>query len=178
MDSEELKPPCDCIEQNSSGAWYVYDCQCTNSGDLIEASSWCGEMNEKAKHNTRPSVSKEPCGELVGKIAAWVDENAYAEPYDFDDDPPGEFEPMNGGDLVVGVDKLKQFLSALQSSRGVDAESLVEKLFDLGDEPGSPVTRIQFKAGKYPHNEKSQGGMCREALIEFFKQILEDSNNG
>ena len=51
-------------------------------------------------------------------------------------------------------------------------ERLARMLFELGDEPGSPCQRIEFKGGQYPKHEKSQGGMCESALGSWLDRAL------
>lgn len=134
-DSEELKPPCDCIEQNSSGAWYVYDCQCTNSGDLIEASSWCGEMNEKAKHNTRPSASKMDAT-LRQKIGAWID----GLPKD---------GPMPDNEMQEAIVLLTEvYLSTISTPSASEESQPCGELVEVGKD----LTRLRDFAAKNGHN--------------------------
>lgn len=53
------------------------------------------------------------------------------------------------------------------SREAVEAASkLARHIFSLGDEPNSSCNRIQFKGGKWPDNEQSQGGMCESALTK------------
>lgn len=59
--------------------------------------------------------------------------------------------------------------SKLQPTPG---ELLARMLFELGDEPGSPCQRIEFKGGEYPKREKSQGGMCESALGSWLDRAL------
>jgi len=51
---------------------------------------------------------------------------------------------------------------------------LAKDLLAIGDEPGSPAHRVQFKGGKYPDDEKDQGGMCEVALAGFFAEKLKE----
>lgn len=52
------------------------------------------------------------------------------------------------------------------------AERIVNDLFAVGDEPRSPVYRIQFMGGD-AHKEKGQGGFDREALTRWLAGKLE-----
>lgn len=50
---------------------------------------------------------------------------------------------------------------------------LADALFALGSNCGpTPVQRIQFLGGTWPDNEIDQGGMCHQALVDFFKKTL------
>ena len=51
---------------------------------------------------------------------------------------------------------------------------LAKDLLAVGDEFHSPAHRIQFMGGKYPDNEKNQGGLCEEALAAFFTTKLKE----
>lgn len=61
------------------------------------------------------------------------------------------------------------------------AAKISEKIFACGDEPGSPCTRIQFKGGKWPDNERNQGGIEQVPLYRMILEILNEHlkpNNG
>lgn len=53
------------------------------------------------------------------------------------------------------------------------SKKIVDELFELGGEHGSPIRRIQFIAGNYPDAEIPQGGMNRIALITFIEERLQ-----
>jgi len=53
------------------------------------------------------------------------------------------------------------------------AAAIAKDIFEVGDEVGSPVGRIEFKSAGYPDNEKSQGGLCLQALENLIKKSLE-----
>lgn len=57
------------------------------------------------------------------------------------------------------------------------AEFITNRLFDLGGEPHSPCTRIQFVAGVYPNNERTQGGFCKSAMIDEIEKLLMEYEN-
>jgi hypothetical protein len=52
------------------------------------------------------------------------------------------------------------------------AELLADKLFEVGDNPGNPCQRIEFKGGNYTAGETNNGGLCKKALIDFFERNL------
>ena len=51
---------------------------------------------------------------------------------------------------------------------------LAKDLLAIGGDPESPAHRVQFKGGKYPDDEKDQGGMCETALASFFAAKLKE----
>jgi hypothetical protein len=53
------------------------------------------------------------------------------------------------------------------------AEKLAETIFNLGDAPNSPCRRLQFMGGEYPDKEKSQGGLCKNALIGIIRDNID-----
>ena len=54
------------------------------------------------------------------------------------------------------------------------AVALAREIFAIGDEPTSPCTRIQFKGGHWPDNERNQGGIGEPPLAQFLeKKLLE-----
>lgn len=52
------------------------------------------------------------------------------------------------------------------------ANHITESVFGLGDEPNSPCQRIQFMGGKYPNNEKTQGGFSKQGFYEHILKLL------
>ena len=52
------------------------------------------------------------------------------------------------------------------------AKAIARDIFEVGDEPSSPVHRMQFIGGTYPDNEKTQGGVCEIALETLIKNSL------
>jgi hypothetical protein len=52
------------------------------------------------------------------------------------------------------------------------AECLARFIFEIGDEPDSPCTRIQFKGGKWPDNERNQGGIAENPLRKELEKKL------
>jgi hypothetical protein len=53
------------------------------------------------------------------------------------------------------------------------AEAIANELFELGDELNSPTQRIEFKGGSYTMGERSQGGLCKEALTRWLAEALD-----
>jgi len=64
----------------------------------------------------------------------------------------------------------------------MDAELLADKIaaaiFECGAYRGSPCNRIQFMGGRWPDNEKAQGGMCFTALQEFIHKTILAAQDG
>lgn len=52
------------------------------------------------------------------------------------------------------------------------AKHLAGKIFEVGDEPERPTTRIEFKSRLNDHSEVSQGGLCEESLVRVINKIL------
>ena len=50
---------------------------------------------------------------------------------------------------------------------------LARKVFEAGDLPTSPCTRIEFKCGKWPSNETAAGGLVEEALARLLTELLD-----
>lgn len=50
---------------------------------------------------------------------------------------------------------------------------LARFIFELGDEPGSTCSRIQFKAGEWP-DERNQGGIGENPLVGRIESFLND----
>lgn len=55
------------------------------------------------------------------------------------------------------------------------ASILAREIFKLGDEPNSPCQRLEFKGGEWPDNEREQGGICEQALVEFLAKQIKNS---
>lgn len=53
------------------------------------------------------------------------------------------------------------------------ADLIARDIFECGDDPSSKCQRIQFLGGKYPDNEKPQGGMCEMALAEAIAKSID-----
>ena len=53
------------------------------------------------------------------------------------------------------------------------AQNITDDLFESGDEPGSPTTRIQFMGGEWPDNEVAQGGFNKDACAAFMRHMIE-----
>lgn len=51
------------------------------------------------------------------------------------------------------------------------AKKIAKDIFEAGSGP-EPVGRIQFMGGKYPDNEKPQGGFCFDALVGCIEKSL------
>ena len=49
---------------------------------------------------------------------------------------------------------------------------IARDIMKLGDEPKSKAKRIQYMAGRWPNNEKVQGGLCEGALADVIKESL------
>lgn len=56
------------------------------------------------------------------------------------------------------------------------AAKLARAIFAAGDEQESPCTRIQFKGGRWPNNERNQGGVGETPLAEIILEVLEAQN--
>ena len=52
------------------------------------------------------------------------------------------------------------------------AQKIAQAIMRVGDEPGSPCKRIQFKGGEWPDNERNQGGLCEDALFRIVYRTL------
>jgi hypothetical protein len=52
------------------------------------------------------------------------------------------------------------------------AAKIARRIFQYGDEPNSPCTRLQFKGGEWPDNERNQGGTCESSLAENILKTL------
>jgi len=52
------------------------------------------------------------------------------------------------------------------------AKRIAREIFSIGDEENSPVTRIQYMGGKWPDNEKPQGGMVESAIERVVLKVL------
>lgn len=46
------------------------------------------------------------------------------------------------------------------------ALKIARDIFAMGDEPNSPCNRLQFKGGKWPDNERNQGGVGEKPLAD------------
>lgn len=55
-------------------------------------------------------------------------------------------------------------------------ELIARRIFELGDEAQSPCSRIQFKGGMYPLDERNQGGMAEKPLAKFIQDILDENS--
>lgn len=59
---------------------------------------------------------------------------------------------------------------------GIDIDKLAAKIakeiFEIGSEPYSPCTRIQFMAKKSDETENSQGGLCEIALEQSLRRLF------
>jgi hypothetical protein len=52
------------------------------------------------------------------------------------------------------------------------AECLARAIFEMGDDPGSPCTRIQFMGGAWPDNERRLGGITEKPLAVALEKLL------
>ena len=52
------------------------------------------------------------------------------------------------------------------------SNKIARGIMESGDEPHSPCHRIQFKGGKWPEQEKDQGGFCESALASRIDALL------
>ena len=52
------------------------------------------------------------------------------------------------------------------------SHKMASELLKVGDEPNSPVHRIEFKGGEYPDNEIPQGGMNLDSLTRWIYREL------
>lgn len=82
--------------------------------------------------------------------------------------------------LAVCEDVLQMEPTEQRSSKeGVNGKHIARKIFECGDEPDRPTTRIQFKGntgkGADTSNETKQGGFCESALAAFIDKLLESS---
>jgi hypothetical protein len=68
------------------------------------------------------------------------------------------FAPASGSEKAITAPRL--------------AECLARAIFEMGDEPTSPCTRIQFKGGKWPDNERNQGGIREQPLRDALEKKL------
>lgn len=57
------------------------------------------------------------------------------------------------------------------------AATIARAIFATGDEPGSPCKRIQFQGGKWPDNERNQGGIGETPLVAIIAAQLEAHNS-
>jgi hypothetical protein len=55
------------------------------------------------------------------------------------------------------------------------ALKIARDIFAMGDEPNSPCNRLQFKGGKWPDNERNQGGVgeipLANRILETIRQV-------
>ena len=54
------------------------------------------------------------------------------------------------------------------------AKKIAREIFELGDEPNSPTQRLSFVGGKWPDNEKHQGGIAEYPLMRLIEKVLND----
>ena len=52
------------------------------------------------------------------------------------------------------------------------ANAIARHIFECGSEPNRPTTRLQFKSGVWPDNERSEGGLCEIALARVIADAL------
>lgn len=52
------------------------------------------------------------------------------------------------------------------------AAQIAKDVFEIGSVGRSPAKRMQFLGGRYPDDEKPQGGVCETALAELIKTSL------
>ena len=52
------------------------------------------------------------------------------------------------------------------------AEILARDIFATGEFRDIKITRLQFMSGKWPDNEKTQGGVCEKALVNIIYKSL------
>jgi hypothetical protein len=77
------------------------------------------------------------------------------------------------GPMAVAVVQPDGRVSEPITSRRL-AACLARAIFEMGDEPNSRCTRIQFKGGRWPNNERNQGGIAEEPLaIAIKKKLIE-----
>ena len=53
------------------------------------------------------------------------------------------------------------------------ALALATGLFNCDSQQKQPTTRIQFMSGKWPDNERAEGGLCFVALVSVFQSLLQ-----
>ena len=58
------------------------------------------------------------------------------------------------------------------------AEIITNNLFKMGDMRTLPCNRIQFMAGKYPDQEKENGGICKSAFRAWLSDQIGVAING
>ena len=71
---------------------------------------------------------------------------------------------------IVDCPECIEKYASTRDPRGL-ASFLARRIMYLGDEPGKPATRIQYKLGTYP-NEESAGGLNERALASFIRDSL------
>jgi hypothetical protein len=65
--------------------------------------------------------------------------------------------------------------NTVSGQMAVLGDLIAREIFRLGDEGGSPCRRIQFKVGKWPYDERNQGGIALQPLAEHIKRILSEN---
>ena len=88
---------------------------------------------------------------------------------------------LHSGEIVdAKIEPL--YASAPPASPSVDcaavAKQIARAIFALGDEPGSPCTRLQFKGGKWPNKERNQGGIGEPSLVDWVDDELQRAFGG
>jgi hypothetical protein len=55
---------------------------------------------------------------------------------------------------------------------------IARDIMEIGDDGKSKAKRIQFMAGRWPSNEREQGGLCEDSLAEAIKESLDKYISG
>ena len=53
------------------------------------------------------------------------------------------------------------------------AEVMAREFFKVGDEPGLPCTRIEFRASNGDGTESANGGLCEPSLANLLRRLIE-----
>ena len=67
---------------------------------------------------------------------------------------------------------LMQAEEEIENLARLNADRIVDAIFNLGDEPWCECTRIAFKGGEDINYETELGGICRDSLISFLEREL------
>ena len=71
---------------------------------------------------------------------------------------------------------LMQAEEEIENLERLNADRIVDAIFNLGDEPWCECTRIAFKGGEDINNETELGGICRDSLISFLERLFLKGN--
>ena len=59
--------------------------------------------------------------------------------------------------------------------KNILAKKIAKDIFECGNEPSFPTSRIQFMAERDDGSERGQGGLCEVALVGLIEKSLMDN---